>query len=93
MGRPPDEDRAEWERDSPLSQAAQVKAPTLVFAGVHNFLPWQLSQQFHDTINAAGTKADFYLFAHEGHGLRQAASQFAAAQVQLEWFRKYLKND
>jgi dipeptidyl aminopeptidase/acylaminoacyl peptidase len=92
-GRSLDDDPAEWERDSPLFQAAQVKAPTLIFDGRNDFLPWQFSQQFHDDINAAGTKADFYLFDQEGHGLGWPASQFVAAQAQIEWFRKYLKND
>jgi dipeptidyl aminopeptidase/acylaminoacyl peptidase len=90
MGRTLPEDPEEYERDSPVFHAARVKTPTLLFAGTEDFLPFTISQQFHDGINAAGTPADFYQFLGEGHGLGFFNSQFVAGQAQIEWFRKYL---
>ena len=91
MGRTPMEDPVEVERDSPVRNAAKVMTPTLIFDGTYDFLPYTFSEQFHDDINAAGTKADFYLFDYEGHGLGLPGSQFVAGEAQLFWFRTYLK--
>jgi len=81
----------EYERDSPVRNAGRVTTPTLIFDGTQDFLPYAFSQEFHDRINAAGTKADFYLFDYEAHGLGLPGSQFVAGEAQLFWFRKYLK--
>jgi dipeptidyl aminopeptidase/acylaminoacyl peptidase len=93
MGRTPEEDPAEYAKDSPVRNAARVKAPTLIFDGTQDFLPFTISEEFHDAINAAGTPADFYLFEGEGHGLASFNSEFVAAQAQINWFRKYLAHD
>lgn len=93
MGRTPAEDPAEYTRDSPVLNASRVKTPTLIFAGVRDFLPYQISQRFHDAINAAGTLSDFYVFDREGHGLAFPNSQFVAGQAQIDWFRNHLGHD
>jgi dipeptidyl aminopeptidase/acylaminoacyl peptidase len=93
MGRTPEEDPAEYRKDSPVLNAARVKAPTLLFAGSEDFLPYTISGQFHDSINAAGTPADFYIFEGEGHGLFFFNSEFVAGQAQINWFRKYLAHN
>jgi dipeptidyl aminopeptidase/acylaminoacyl peptidase len=94
MGRTPDEDPAEYTKDSPVLNAARVKAPTLIFDGTEDFLPYTISQQLHDSINAAGTPADFYLFEGVGHGFSfDFNGEFVAAQAQINWFRKYLSLD
>jgi len=89
----PTESPAEYTRDSPVLQASRVRAPTLIFAGTRDFLPYTISQRFHDDINAAGSLADFYVFENEGHGLSFFTSQFVAGQAQIEWFRKHLEHD
>ena len=91
MGRTPIEDLPEVERDSPLYNTARVKTPTLIFAGLYDFLPYEFSGKFHDLINGAGTKADFYTFDYEGHGLGLPENQFVAGEAQIYWFRTYLK--
>jgi dipeptidyl aminopeptidase/acylaminoacyl peptidase len=91
MGRTTTGDLPEIERDSPLYNALQVKTPTLIFAGLYDFLPYGFSGTFHDLINGVGTDADFYTFDYEGHGLGLPGSQFVAGEAQIYWFRKYLK--
>lgn len=93
MGRTPAEDPAEYAKDSPVLNASRVTTPTLIFAGVRDFLPYTISLRFHDAINAAGTLSDFYVFDREGHGLAFPNSQFVAGQAQIEWFRNHLGHD
>lgn len=88
MGTPPSDD---YLQDSPLQNGENVDTPTLIFAGTKDFLPSELSKQFHDKINSTGTPVSYYEFLGEGHGLRRATSQFAAAQAQIEWFRYFLQ--
>lgn len=84
-----DEPQAYFE-DSPSEFASEVTTPTLIFSGSEDFLPYQFSEDFHDEIVEAGTPAEFYLFAGEGHGLGHPTSQYVAAQQQLAWFREHL---
>jgi dipeptidyl aminopeptidase/acylaminoacyl peptidase len=92
-GRALEEDPEEYQRDSPLFQASRVRTPTLLFTGSDDFLPWRLSVQFHDGIQAAGTATEVYLFEGEGHVMAQPNSLLAAAQLQIEWFRRFLARD
>ena len=88
-GTPLDQLR-EYQRDSPTHNAGRVRTPVLIFAGSEDFLPYTLSQNFHDAVNAAGTPSDFLLFSGEGHGLQAPTSQLVAAQAQITWFRRHL---
>lgn len=89
-GRAPTADPAEYARDSPLYNAGKVRAPTLIFDGTRDFLPYTLSSNLHDQINANGVPSDYLLFSGEGHGLARPNSQFTAGQAQISWFRRYL---
>jgi dipeptidyl aminopeptidase/acylaminoacyl peptidase len=90
-GRTPVDQLAEYRRDSPSANASKVRTPVLIFDGTEDFLPYTLSQQFHDDVNAAGAPSDFLLFQGEGHGLQSPVSEFVAGQAQLEWFRRHLR--
>lgn len=90
MGRTPLDDEAEYSADSPLARGDQVLTPTLIFAGTEDFLPSEISRDFHDRIESAGTPTRFYEFLNEYHGLVWSSSQFVANQAQIEWFRQYL---
>ena len=89
-GRTPIDQLREYQRDSPSFNASRVRTPVLIFDGTEDFLPYTLSQNFHDAVNAAGTPSDFLLFSGEGHGLRAPSSEFVAGQAQINWFRRYL---
>ncbi|MCG8350374.1 MAG: prolyl oligopeptidase family serine peptidase, partial [Chloroflexales bacterium] len=92
LGRTAGEDPAEYTRDSPVLNADQVRTPLLIFAGTLDFLPYTISGQFHDTVEAAGTPVDFLVFEDEGHGLFFPSSQYVAGEAQLLWFRQYLNS-
>ncbi|MCG8348259.1 MAG: S9 family peptidase, partial [Chloroflexales bacterium] len=89
MGRTADEDPAEYTRDSPVLNAEKVRTPLLIFAGTFDFLPYTISEQFHDVVAETGTPVDFLVFKGEGHGLSRR-SQYVAVEAQLLWFRQYL---
>lgn len=89
-GRTPTSDPAEYVKDSPINNATRVRTPLLIFAGTRDFLPYTISGNFHDQIEANKVPVKFVLFEGEGHGLSAASSQLAAAQEQIAWFRQYL---
>ena len=89
-GRTSIDDPAEYTKDSPVLNAKQVKAATLIFDGVNDFLPYQVSVNFHDQLQANGLATNMLLFKREGHGLFLPNNQLIAAQSQLAWFQQFL---
>lgn len=90
MGRTPTQDPVEYVKDSPLYNASRVKAATLIFHGTNDFLDVRIAANFHDAVQATGSAVNMYFFNRQGHGLQAASAQLSAAQLQIEWFRKYL---
>ena len=62
MGRTPLSDPQEYTNDSPLYNSSKVKTPTLIFDGTRDFLPYQLSVNFHDQIQANNVAVNMLLF-------------------------------
>jgi dienelactone hydrolase len=90
MGRSSTEDPAEYVNDSPLYRAHQVKHPLLIFHGTNDFLPWEHLLNFHDQVQSDGVPVRFLRARGEGHGFGTLNSQRYAAQLQIDWFRRYL---
>jgi len=90
MGRASTTDPDEYVKDSPLFNSSKIRASTLIFAGINDFLPAQVSVTFHDQLQANGLAVNMYVFDKEGHGLRLPTSQLIAAQSQISWFRQFL---
>lgn len=91
MGRAPMADPEEYLKDSPMYGSKDVTTPTLIFHGTDDFLPVPLINNIHDQLKQNGTPVTFLRVKGEHHGFRDPASQAYAAQLQLDWFRKYLK--
>lgn len=91
MGRAPMADPAEYLLDSPMYGSRDVKTPTLIFHGMEDFLPVPLINNIHDQLVQNGLDVRFLRVAGEGHGFGHPNSQAYAAQLQVAWFRKYLK--
>ena len=89
-GQPPTVDPAEYTKDSPFFQAAQVQTPLLMFHGTRDFLPIQTAANFHDQVEANGVPVVLLAFQDEGHGLTSPVSQFTAGQAQVAWFQEFL---
>ena len=80
----------EYQRDSPLYNADQVKTPLLMFHGTDDFLPIRLVREFRKRVALTDTPVQLVIFKNEGHSLTLPASRLVAAQQQIAWFRKYL---
>ena len=93
MGRAPMADPEEYLKDSPMYGSKDVTTPTLIFHGADDFLPVPLINNIHDQLQQNGTPVTFLRVKGEGHGFGHPASQAYAGQLQLDWFRKYLKVD
>jgi dipeptidyl aminopeptidase/acylaminoacyl peptidase len=76
---------------SPLYGASKVKAATLIFHGTFDFLPIRAAYNFHDAVQANGAAVNMYAFSGDGHGLAIPDYSLIGAQLQLDWFRKYLR--
>ncbi|TVP68662.1 MAG: hypothetical protein EA342_05110 [Leptolyngbya sp. LCM1.Bin17] len=55
-----------------------------------DFLQIDVVRNFHDVIAAAGVPVTLYEFAATGHSLQDPAYQRIAAQLQIDFFRRYL---
>lgn len=89
-GATPLEQPERYRRLSPLYNAAEVRHPILMFHGSEDFLPVDLARTFHDVVAANGVPITLYEFLDMGHSLSDPQTQTAAAQVQIEFFRRHL---
>ena len=69
-------DAADVYRDrSPISRAAEIRAPVLVLHGdADTSVPIAQSEALVDALRAAGTAVERHVYAGEGHGWRRAAT-------------------
>jgi pimeloyl-ACP methyl ester carboxylesterase len=90
-GRSPFAAPEEYQRDSPIYNASQVRAAVLSFHGSFDFLPVTLNENMHLQIAARGVPARMVKFIGAGHGLGLEEYQRYAAQEQIAWFREHLE--
>jgi dipeptidyl aminopeptidase/acylaminoacyl peptidase len=90
MGRTPLDDSPEYLNDSPLYNVNNIRAATLIFGGANDFLPVQVSINFHDQLQANGLATNVMVYKNEGHGLSLPTNQLIAAQAQITWFDQFL---
>ncbi|MCC6628713.1 MAG: S9 family peptidase [Chloroflexi bacterium] len=91
MGGPPTTRLAAYEAASPVFNLGQARPATLIFHGTRDFLPIDLVATLHDQLQGNGAAVNMLAFVNEGHGLAQPNSGLMAAQLQVQWFRQYLK--
>lgn len=92
MGRPPSTAAAEYVQDSPGLNTTQIRTPTLIFHGTQDFLPVNIAETFHKSLEAQNVPVRMLKFVDEGHGLASLENQVLAAQEQMRWFRERLAN-
>jgi dipeptidyl aminopeptidase/acylaminoacyl peptidase len=91
MGGPPTTRLGAYEAASPVFNLGQARPATLIFHGTRDFLPIDLVATMHDQLQTNGAAVNMVAFVNEGHGLAQPSSALMAAQMQVQWFRDYLK--
>lgn len=91
VGQTPMEAAAIYLQASPLYSAQAIRTPTLLFHGSDDFLQIDVARNFHDVIDAADVPVTLYEFEGVGHSLYGSGYQPLAAQLQIEFFRQYLR--
>ncbi len=91
VGQTPMEAAEIYLQASPLYSAQAIRTPTLLFHGSDDFLQIDVARNFHDVIDAAEIPVTLYEFEGVGHSLYGSGYQPLAAQLQIEFFRQYLR--
>jgi dipeptidyl aminopeptidase/acylaminoacyl peptidase len=93
MGAQPWEDRARYERMSPITYAANVTSPLLL---VHHEedqrVPISQSEQFFVTLKAMGKEVEFLRIAEASHGIvppARAHAEVIGLEAALDWFARH----
>ncbi|HEY9878810.1 MAG TPA: prolyl oligopeptidase family serine peptidase [Leptolyngbyaceae cyanobacterium] len=91
-GTTPMEDPQLYQQMSPLYNATRIRTPTLLFHGSDDFLSIDVVRNFHDVIDSKSTPVTLYEFEGMGHSLYDLGYQRIAAQLQVDFFRRYLSS-
>jgi dipeptidyl aminopeptidase/acylaminoacyl peptidase len=89
-GTTPMENPTRYQQMSPLYSAQRIQTPTMLFHGSDDFLNIDVVRNFHDVIAANDTPVMLYEFQGMGHSLHDLGYQRIAAQLQVDFFRRYL---
>jgi dipeptidyl aminopeptidase/acylaminoacyl peptidase len=91
-GRTPMEAPETYRQISPLYSAGEIKAATMIFHGSADFLQVDMARNFHDVIASNDVPVMMYEFEEVGHSIFDIGLQRTAAQLQVDFFRTYLKD-
>jgi dipeptidyl aminopeptidase/acylaminoacyl peptidase len=78
--------------NSPLKDVANVKTPTLLFAGEGDTrVPMAQSIEMYRALKSNGVPTHLYIAPREGHVWGELRHQLFKANAELEWFEKYAR--
>jgi dipeptidyl aminopeptidase/acylaminoacyl peptidase len=76
--------------NSPIKDVANVKTPTIFFAGQNDErVPLAQSQEMSRALRSNGVPTRLYVAPREGHQWGEVRHNFFKANAELEWFEKY----
>lgn len=79
-----------WEQ-SPLSDIARVRTPTLVLVGEEDVrVPMPQSVELHRALKSNGVPTKLYVAPREGHGWRELRHRLFKMNAELAWFEQYV---
>jgi dienelactone hydrolase len=88
------EDRAAYERNSPLHGLEQMKIPMLMAHGNKDgTVEFFQATEFYNFVRRAGKEAVLLVYDGEDHGFSRKANQIDYHRRILEWFGHYLKGE
>jgi len=77
-------------KQSPLSDIARVRTPTIIFVGENDVrVPPPQSVELYRALKANGVPTRLYMAPREPHGWGELRHQLFKMNVELEWFEKY----
>jgi dipeptidyl aminopeptidase/acylaminoacyl peptidase len=81
-----------WEH-SPLKDIANVTTPTLVLVGENDVrVPPPQSVELHRGLKSNGVPTHLYIAPREPHGWRELRHRLFKANVELDWFERWVMN-
>ncbi len=81
-----------WEH-SPLSDVAHVTTPTIFLVGQEDpRVPMPQSVEMYRALEANGVPTHLYVAPREGHGWRELRHQLFRANVQIDWFERWVRD-
>lgn len=76
--------------NSPIKDVANVKTPTIFFAGQNDErIPLAQSQEMSRALRSNGVPTRLNVAPREGHGWAEVRHNFYKANAELEWFERY----
>jgi dipeptidyl aminopeptidase/acylaminoacyl peptidase len=83
-----------WKHSSPMTHIANVKTPTLVFAGEEDRrVPFPQGQQLYRALLALGVATEFVHYPREPHGYREYRHNWDRWTRTLRWFDRWVKQE
>ena len=77
--------------DSPLTEIYKVETPTLVLVGEQDRrVPMTQSVELYRALKANGVPTKLYVAPRQGHGWRELRHRLFKANVELDWFERWL---
>ena len=88
LGGTPAEVPSNYKDRSPITNAANIKAPLLLLQGsIDRVVPQEQATMMLEKIKSAGGRCEIIIFEGEGHGFRQKDNKKRAMESELEFFR------
>jgi dipeptidyl aminopeptidase/acylaminoacyl peptidase len=85
------EQREAYRAMSPISYVENVRAPTLVIHGEHDFrTPLGEGEQWYQALKKLGVPAEFVLYPRSGHGIREPWLAADNMERTRQWFAHWL---
>ena len=86
------DDPAVYAKSSPMTFIKQSKTPVLILASeLDEEVPAPQSFEFYNALQSFGVPSQLYIYADEGHAVRQPAHQVDRLERTFDWFEKYLQ--
>ncbi|MBM5820777.1 MAG: S9 family peptidase, partial [Cyanobacteria bacterium K_DeepCast_150m_m2_101] len=84
--------KATYEARSPLQHAEQIRCPVIFFQGLEDLVvPPEQTEQMAAALKANGIPVEVHLFANEGHGFRNGATQIQVLEATEAFFRRHFQ--
>jgi dipeptidyl aminopeptidase/acylaminoacyl peptidase len=86
-----EENREKWDRISPFFKLENVKTPTLIVGGEHDWnVPILNSEQLFIALKRQGVPATLVVYPDEGHSLSVPSYEKDLYERYFAWFKKYV---
>jgi dipeptidyl aminopeptidase/acylaminoacyl peptidase len=88
----PKKDAARIAENSPLRNAAKIKAPVLLMMGSEDIrVPLVHGNKMRDAMKAAGVPHEYHVYVGEGHGWQKEENRIDSMKRALAFFDAHLK--